>query len=82
MQFMNSSVDKLVRNLTKNDFKSLTEEFGFKNLKRLKKRMFILMSTWTVLKDLVKKNWLMKNVFTALKKMEQLVIMVKNWSHK
>ena len=56
MQFMNSSVDKLVRNLTKNDFKSLTEEFGFKNLKRLKKRMFILMSTWTVLKDLVKKK--------------------------
>ena len=38
MQFMNFSVDKLVRNLTKNDFKSLTEEFGFKNLKRLKKK--------------------------------------------
>ena len=37
MEFMNSSIDKLVRNLTKNDFKSLTEEFGFKNLELLKK---------------------------------------------
>ena len=31
VQFMNSSLDKLVRNLTDNDFKYLTEEFGFKS---------------------------------------------------
>ena len=34
--------------------------------------MLIHMSSWTVLKDLVKKNCLIKNVFTALQKMEQL----------
>ena len=39
--------------------------------------MLIHMSTWTVLKDLVKKNYLIKNVFAGLWKMEQLVTMVK-----
>ena len=33
---MNPSLDKLVRNLTDNHFKYLTEEFGFKNLELLK----------------------------------------------
>ena len=37
MQFMNFSLDKLVRNLTVDDFKYLTEEFRFKNLELLKK---------------------------------------------
>ena len=36
MQFMNSSLDKLVKNLSSNDFKYLTEEFGSKNLELLK----------------------------------------------
>ena len=35
---MNSSIDKLDRNLTNNDFKYLTEEFGFKNLELLKQK--------------------------------------------
>ena len=38
MQFMNSSLDKLVKNLLDNDFKYLTEEFGFKNLKLLNQK--------------------------------------------
>ena len=38
MQFINSSLDKLVRNLTDNYFKYLTEEFGFKNLELLKQK--------------------------------------------
>ena len=38
MQFMNSSLDKLVRNLTDDDFKYLTEEFGFKNFELLKQK--------------------------------------------
>ena len=38
MQFMNSSLEKLVKNLTDNDFKYLTEEFGSKNLELLKQR--------------------------------------------
>ena len=35
MQFMNSSLEKLVKNLSDNDFKYLAEEFGFKNLELL-----------------------------------------------
>ena len=35
MQFMNSSLEKLVKNLADNDFKYLTEAFGSKNLELL-----------------------------------------------
>ena len=35
MQFMNSSLDKLVKNLLDKDFKYLVEEFGHENLETL-----------------------------------------------
>ena len=38
MQFMNLSLEKLVKNLTDNDFKYLTEEFGSKNSELLKQK--------------------------------------------
>ena len=38
MQFMNSSFEKLVKNLSDNDFKYLTKEFGSKNLELLKQK--------------------------------------------
>ena len=38
MQFMNSSLEKLVRNLIDNGFKYLTEVCGFKNLELLKQK--------------------------------------------
>ena len=38
MQFMNSSLDKLAKNLSDKDFKYLIEEFGSKNLKLLKQK--------------------------------------------
>ena len=38
MQFMNSSLDKLVKNLSDQDFKCLVEEFCYKNLKILKRK--------------------------------------------
>ena len=38
MQFMNSSLEKLVKNLSDNDFKYLTQEFGSKNLEFLKQK--------------------------------------------
>ena len=38
MQLMNSSVKKLVKNLSGNDFKYLTAEFGSKNLELLKQK--------------------------------------------
>ena len=38
MQFMNSSLDKLVKNLSGEDFKYLVEEFISKNLELLKQK--------------------------------------------
>ena len=38
MQFMNSSLDKLVKNLVDKDFKYLVEEFGTENLKILQQK--------------------------------------------
>ena len=38
MQFMNSSLEKLVKDLSDNDSKYLTEEFGSKNLELLKQK--------------------------------------------
>ena len=38
MQFMNSSLEKLVKNLSDNDFKYLTKEFGSKNFELLKQK--------------------------------------------
>ena len=45
MQFMNSSLEKLVKNLTDNDFKYLTKEFGCKNLefKALKTKGYLFL---------------------------------------
>ena len=38
MQFMNSSLNKLVTNLSDEDFKYSVEEFGFKNLELLQQK--------------------------------------------
>ena len=38
MQFMISSLEKLVKNLSENDFKYLTEKFGSTNLELLKQK--------------------------------------------
>ena len=38
MQFMNSSLDKPAENLSDDDFKYLTEEFGSANLQLLKQK--------------------------------------------
>ena len=38
MQFMNSSLEKLVKDLSEDDFKYLTEKFGSKNLELLKQK--------------------------------------------
>ena len=38
MQFMKSNLEKLVKNVSDNDLKYLTQEFGFKNVELLKQR--------------------------------------------
>ena len=45
MQFMNSILEKLVENLSDNDFKYLTEEFGSKNLELLKQKALKILQT-------------------------------------
>ena len=45
MQFMNDKLEKLVKNLTDDDFKYLTKEFCSKNLELLKQKDTILMGT-------------------------------------
>ena len=52
--FMNSSLDKLVKNLSSGDFKYLSESFSGEKLELLQKKEFILMSILTVLKNLRK----------------------------
>ena len=42
IQFINSSLDKLVKNLPDEDFKYLIEEFGSRDLETLKKRCLSL----------------------------------------
>ena len=38
---MNSSLEELIKNLSEDDFKYLTEEFGSKNLELLKQKEFL-----------------------------------------
>ena len=38
MQFMNYGLDKLVKNLSDEDFKNFVKEFGFENLELLKQK--------------------------------------------
>ena len=50
MHFMNSSLEKLGKNLSDNDFKYLSQEFGSKNLEPFKQNDTYHYE-WTVLKD-------------------------------
>ena len=71
MQFMNSSLDKLVKNLSDEDFKYLVKEFGFENLEILKQKgayPYEYMNTF--------KRFNEENVFSSTKK-EKLMKMVK-----
>ena len=64
---MSSSLEKLVKNLTDDDFKYLTGKFGSKNLELLKKKKdsyhYEYMSSF---KNLVQKNCSTKNDLIAL----------------
>ena len=77
MQFMNSSLEKLVKNLSDSDFKYLTEEFGSKNLELLKQKDAYPYQYMDDFKRFSEEKLPDKNIFTALQKMKQLVIMVK-----
>ena len=63
MQFMNSSLDKLVKNLSDEDFKYLLEEFGSKNLKLLKQKGAYPYEYMNSFERFKEKNCLLENVF-------------------
>ena len=63
MQFMNPSLEKLVKNLSDNDFKYLTQEFGSKILELLKQKDAYTYEYMNSFKKLSKKNCPIKDVF-------------------
>ena len=77
MQFMNSSLDELVKNLSDEDFKYLVEEVGFENLEVLKQKDSYPYEYMNSFERFNKKNYLLENIFTAIQRMEKLVMVVK-----
>ena len=78
MQFMNSSLDKLVKNLSDNDFKYFTKEFGSKNLELFKQKGAYPYAYMGSFKGFSEEKLCDKVCFTELKKMGKLAKMVKN----
>ena len=78
MQFMNSSLEKLVKNLSDDGFKHLTEEFGSKNLELLKQKSAYLYEYMDSFKRFTEEKLSDKECFYSSVKMEQLMVMVKH----
>ena len=79
MQFMNSSLDKLVKNLSDEDFKYLVEEFGSINLELLKQKGAYPYEYMHSLERFNEEKLpATKYFFNSTKKKEKLVVMVKN----
>ena len=77
MQFMNSILDKLTKNLSDKDFKYLVEEFGSKNLELFKQKGAYPYKYMDSFERFNEKKLPAKNIFIVLQKMEKLVMMVK-----
>ena len=67
MQFMNSSLDALVKNLSDNDFKYLSQEFSGDLLGLIKQNGVYPYNLWTALKSLLKINYQANTNFLVLK---------------
>ena len=77
MQFMNSGLDKVVKNLADEDFKYLIEEFGSENFEQLKQKGDYPYEYMDSFERFNEKKLPAKNIFTALQRMEKFVMMVK-----
>ena len=66
MQFMYSSLEKLIKNLTDDDLKYLAQEFGSKDLELLKQKDAYPYEYMSSFKRFSEENCLIKNTFTAL----------------
>ena len=88
MQFMNSSLYKLVKNLSDEDFKYLIEEFGSKNLELLKQKgnyPYEYMNSFEMnsFERLNEERLPARKYFYSSKKMKKFLMMVKyRQSHK
>ena len=76
-QFMNSSLDNLVKNMSDKDFKYLVEEFGSKNLELLKQKGAYPYEYMDSFERFNEEKLPAKSIFIVLQKMEKLVMMVK-----
>ena len=77
MQFMNSSLDKLVKNLSDKDFEYLIEEFGSENLELLKQKGAYPYEYMNSFERFNEEKLPAKNIFIVLWQMVKLVMMVK-----
>ena len=77
MQFMNSSLDKLVKNLSDEDFQYLVKEFSSENLELIKQKGAYPYKYMNSFERFNEEKLPAKNIFIALLKMEKLVMMVK-----
>ena len=66
MQFLNSSLDALVNNLSDNDFKYLSQEFSDNLSELVKQKGVYRMNKWTVLKSFSMKKYLIGVNFLVL----------------
>ena len=78
MQFMNSSLDKLVKNLSDEDFKCLLEEFGSKHLEVLKQKGAYPYEYMNSFERFSEEKLPARKCFFSSTKKEKLVMMVKN----
>ena len=76
MQFMNSSLDKLVKNLSDEDFKYFVEEFGSDTLEILKQKGAYSQEYMNSFEDLMKKHYLLENISLVQQKKERLIMLV------
>ena len=77
MQFMDSSLDKLAKNLSDKNFKYLIEEFVYKDLELLKPKGAYPYEYMDSFERLNEEKLSAKKNFIVLQKMEKLVMMVK-----
>ena len=77
MQFMNSSLDKLVKNLSDEDFKYLVEEFGSENLEILKQKGAYPYEYMNSFERFNEEKLPARKYFFSSTKKERLIMMVK-----
>ena len=77
MQFMNSSLEKLIKNLSDDDFKYLTEEFVSKHLELLKQKDAYPYEYMNSFEKFIEQKFPNTKCFDSSLKDEQLMIMVE-----